>query len=283
MPRHPARAYRDRLVSLLRIGLSEPRQAGQEILEIGAARRERRRRHDQTPHNQAEQDWERRLHELVGAPWPCPDADAFRGIWPAVVETMEQHNLRVGRGNFGYYDDADPGLARTLWCLVHHLQAANVVETGVAHGVSSRVMLEALSRSGQGRLASIDMTLSLMLDLRPEVGVAVPDRLRDRWLFLDGPSRRHLRPLLRRLGSIDLFVHDSFHSTRNVRWELDTAWAALRPGGIALVDDVDFNWGFEMFLAAGSDREPLYCMSDDGQRLFAVARKDSAPITPATR
>jgi hypothetical protein len=275
MPRHPARAYLNRIVTLVRIAIAEPRQAGQEILEIAAARRERRRLHDETPHNQAAENWERRLHELIGAPWPCADADAFGAIWPAVVETMEQHNLRVGRANFGFYDDADPGLARTLWCLIHHLQPANVVETGVAHGVSSRVMLEALSRTGHGQLSSIDMTLSLMSELRSDVGVAVPERLRDHWVFLDGPSRRHLRPLLRRLGTVDLFVHDSFHSTRNVQWELETAWSALRPGGVVLADDVDINWGFELFLQEHG-LQPLYCMSDDGKRLFGLVRKGPA-------
>lgn len=50
-------------------------------------------------------------------------------------------------------------------------------------------------------------------------------------------------------------------------------WRVLAPGGVVVVDDVDFNWGFEEFLQAGEDRRPLWCMADDGQRLFAVARK----------
>jgi hypothetical protein len=51
--------------------------------------------------------------------------------------------------------------------------------------------------------------------------------------------------LLSRLGQIDLFIHDSLHSERNVRFELDRAWAALTPNGALVVDDVDANWGFE--------------------------------------
>jgi hypothetical protein len=81
--------------------------------------------------------------------------------------------------------------------------------------------------------------------------------------------------LVRRLERVDLFVHDSLHSTRNVRWELATVWPALRPGGVVVVDDVEFNWGFERFLEAGGDRQPLWCSADDGQRLFAVARKQA--------
>jgi predicted O-methyltransferase YrrM len=164
-------------------------------------------------------------------------------------------------------------LARALWCLVCHLEPVHVVETGVAHGLSSRIMLEALERCGDGRLSSIDLPAMTIHERRAEVGAAVPDGLRGRWTYLEGASRRRLPPLLRDSGQIELFVHDSLHSTRNVRWELTSAWRALRPGGVVVVDDVDFNWGFEQFLRAGEDREPLWCMADDGQRVFAVARK----------
>ena len=245
-------------------------------METAAARWERLKRHEQKPHNQADEDWERQLHELIGAPWPCAEAEAFGDAWAEILTTMAQHGLRVGRENYGGYDDADPGLARVLWCLVHHLHPTDVVETGVGHGISSRVLLEALSRTGSGKLTSIDMPPLTMPELQDEVALAIPEALRDRWLFLNGSSRRHLSPLLRRLGQIDLFVHDSFHSTRNVRWELMTSWRALRPGGVVVVDDVDFNWGFELFMQAGDDRQPLYCMADDGKRLFAMARKDPA-------
>ncbi len=269
----PLGAY---LIRSVKAAASQPRDAAEKMLERGAGRLEHRRRHGRRPENQAAEDWERR-DELVGAPWPCPDAEAFAPAWEQATETMAQHGLRVGRENYGDDDDADPGFARTLWCLVCHLQAAQVVETGVAHGLSSRMMLEALARTGDGRLSSIDLPAMTILERRAEVGVAVPDGLRDRWTYLEGSSRRRLPGLLRRLARVDLFVHDSLHSTRNVRWELTSAWRALRPGGVVVVDDVDFNWGFEEFLAAGEDREPLWCMADDGQRLFALARKGTGP------
>ena len=39
--------------------------------------------------------------------------------------------------------------------------------------------------------------------------------------------------LLSRLGQIDVFIHDSLHSERNV--ELDRVWEALLPGGAIVV------------------------------------------------
>jgi len=252
--------------------VSSPGDAAQKALERLSGRWERAVRPGR-PHNRADADWERGLHELLGVPWPCEQAKAFAPAWRGATETMAAHGLRVGRENYGDDDDADPGLARALWCLVCHLRPAHVVETGVAHGLSSRIILEALERSGDGRLWSIDLPAMTIHERRAEVGVAVPESLRERWCYLEGASRRRLGPLLRQLGQIELFVHDSLHSTRNVRWELHTAWRALRPGGVVVVDDVDFNWGFERFLRAGGRRRPLYCRADDGQRLFALARK----------
>jgi len=265
------------LVRAVTGALSDPGEAAEKVRERAADRWEHVRRGDRRPQNEAAEDWERRLHELLGAPWPCPHAAAFAPVWDAAKQTMSEQGLRVGRQNYGDDDDADPGFARTLWCLVCHLNPRNVVETGVAHGLSSRIMLEALQRMGAGgRLASIDRPAMTIHERRAEIGAAVPEGLRGEWDFLAGASRRMLPPLLRQLGQIELFVHDSLHSTRNVRWELSTAWQKLPPGGFVVVDDVDFNWGFDLFVKAGEDREILWGMADDGQRLFAVARKSSS-------
>jgi hypothetical protein len=68
--------------------------------------------------------------------------------------------------------------------------------------------------------------------------------------------------LLTQLGKIDLFVHDSLHSERNVRFELDRAWAALRPGGALVVDDIDANWGFHSFNEKFRGQPNLICEAE---------------------
>jgi hypothetical protein len=67
--------------------------------------------------------------------------------------------------------------------------------------------------------------------------------------FATGSSQQQFRLpiLLAQLGQIDLFIHDSLHSERNVRFEVDRAWAVLRPGGAIVVDDIDVNRGFHSF------------------------------------
>ena len=54
-------------------------------------------------------------------------------------------------------DDGDRAQAEAIWCLVAHLRPATVVETGVAHGLTSRVILEGLHRNGNGHLWSVDL------------------------------------------------------------------------------------------------------------------------------
>ena len=170
-----------------------------------------------------------RLHTMLGAPWPCPD-DGFEDVWAAAQEDLRARGLQVGRGAFGGWDDGDRRLVRLAWCAARHLRPERVVETGVARGLTTRVLLEALERNGRGRLWSIDLPPLLESDLAEETGAAVPEHLSERWTLLRGSSRRSLPGLVAGLGHVDLFVHDSMHTGRNLRFELEQVWPALRPG-----------------------------------------------------
>ena len=184
---------------------------------------------------------ERRLHELLGAAWPCEFQDEFDALWTMVVTGLEAQGPE-----FGERYDSDVALAQANWCCVRHLQPERVVETGVARGVNSRVILEGLERNGTGHLWSID--LPPVLDgWRTQSGAAVTSGLRGRWTFLEGSSRRHLRPLLADLGSIDIFIHDSLHSAANMRFEMATAWTHVRRGGVMIADDIESNPAFAVF------------------------------------
>jgi len=182
-------------------------------------------------------------------------------LWPEVIHELESHGIQAGPMSFQNWNDGDAGLVRALWCLIRHLKPEKVVETGVAHGVTSRFILEALERNDKGELFSIDLP-PLDTDCRKQVGIAVGDRFADRWTYIRGSSRRHLRALLSELEQIDLFIHDSLHSEHNLRFEMDLAWAALGPKGVIVVDDVDANWGFRSFLDTFSNPESMICEAE---------------------
>jgi predicted O-methyltransferase YrrM len=191
--------------------------------------------------------WRERLHAALDMPWPCGELEPFRRVWEAALGDLSTAGCRTGLASYGGWNDGDPAQAEALWCIVAHTRPTTVVETGVAHGLSSRVILEGLCRNGTGQLWSVDLP-AVDSALHREIGTAVPAEVRPRWTYVPGTSRERLPRVVRRAGQVDLFVHDSLHTARNLCFELDTVWPALRPGGVAIVDDVDHSLGFRTFI-----------------------------------
>jgi hypothetical protein len=266
---------------LLQTAVTDPIEVGLEVLDVVAQRRERRR--PPWPY-EADPAWERQLHELLDAPWPCPATEDFWAEWSTMLTWLQGEGIQIGRGAFaGRWGDGEPGLARAIWCIARHLRPEHVVETGVARGITTRFLLDALDRNGAGRLCSVDLPPRAEPALQQQIAIAVPSRLRGRWTYVQGSSRRRLPGVLARLAPIDLFVHDSRHTERNLRFELDRAWAALRPGGMLVADDIDVNWGFQAFGASAGAHRLLVCRAEplkpdpirrDGVGFFGIARKD---------
>ena len=107
-----------------------------------------------------------------------------------------------------------------------------VVETAVARGVLW-IVLEALNRNERGHLWSIDLPHLLEKDLHAQIGAAVPSPHRARWSYVEGSSRRRLPSLLRSLAQVDLFIHDSLHTARNTRFEMELTLHVLASGHLA--------------------------------------------------
>jgi predicted O-methyltransferase YrrM len=166
---------------------------------------------------------------------------------PALNE-IEEHTRRLlkeigGEDPFTRYWAADSLLARCCYLVCRLLEPTVVLETGVAYGVSSAFILRALEENSRGVLHSVDLP-----PLRREAdrfwGIAVPEALKGRWNLHRGSSRRVLPELLGGLGSVDLFVHDSLHTYRNMRREFEAVWPYLRTGGVIVADDVERNRAF---------------------------------------
>lgn len=227
-------------------------------------------------------DWERRLHEALGLPPGCSATAEFRALWLDAVASMRERGIDVGPASFAGYNDGDSALVRALWCLVRHLKPAQVIETGVGHGFTSRFILEALEWNGGGTLSSIDRP-PLDPAMRARVGLAVDARLKHRWTLLAESSRRCLPKLVSQMGPVDLFIHDSLHTQRNVLFELQCVWPALSPGGVVVVDDIDSNAGYGLFLKRISGFTSLVCEAEpvrpdtrrfNNKGLFGIILKD---------
>jgi predicted O-methyltransferase YrrM len=234
------------------------------------------------PRYEVTEPCEEQVHELVGARWPCRESAKGDEVWHAVMQELLDRGLAVGRGAFGGWDDGDIRIGRLAWCLARHLRPRRIVETGVGRGLVSRLLLEAIERNGIGELWSIDLPPLLERDLAQQTAAAVPERLHPRWTLLRGSSRRLLPSLVRDLGTIEMFVHDSLHTTRNLRRELDQIWPALRLGGVALIDDVEKNSATADFLLRHPEVEAVICPSEDGQVLIGCLLKRAARASNLT-
>lgn len=115
--------------------------------------------------------------KAIDALWPCQESEQFCKVWDATVSGLAAAGLRVGLATYRGWNDGDRAQANAIWCLVAHLRPATVVETGVAHGLTSRVILEGLHRNGHGHLWSVDLPV-IDSTLHHEIGVAVPQGLR---------------------------------------------------------------------------------------------------------
>jgi hypothetical protein len=215
--------------------------------------------------------WEEHLHGLLGAPWPCRQRDGLDEVLADIGTRLEQKGLGSGRHTYGWYSDADISLSRAVWCTVLHTRPEVVVETGVAHGVTSRIVLEGLRRNDRGQLWSIDLPHPLDQRLHAQTGAAVSDECRPRWTYLEGASRDRLPPLMDEVGQVQLFVHDSLHTARNTLFEMEQVAARLSANGVMLIDDIAGHDGFATFARQHPGYRTIVCPSEDGAGIFGIA------------
>lgn len=221
--------------------------------------------------SQVDEAWNERLHHLLGAPWPCPEAGQLDPVMADIGAQLAAHGLKAGRSTYGWYSDADSSLCRALWCTALHTKPEVIIETGVARGVTSRVVLEALNRNGSGHLWSIDLPFPFDHELRGQTGVAVPDTCRGRWSYLEGTSRQRLPALAAEVGHAEMFIHDSLHTAKNVAFEMEQAGALMAQGGVMLVDDIGSHDSFTSFARRHPRYQTIICPSEDRGGIFGIA------------
>jgi predicted O-methyltransferase YrrM len=156
---------------------------------------------------------------------------------------LEDKRSSSGRRRFSSWG---PGIGATLGVVLYSVcrkvRPATVVETGVASGVSSSYILQSLEDNKLGALYSIDLPL-----WEGASGWIIPDYLKHRWHLIVGQSSNKLLPLLEKVRTIEIFLHDSEHSYENMLWEYQTAWAHLKSGGVLLSHNIDANDAFSDF------------------------------------
>jgi len=182
------------------------------------------------------------------------DEELFNSDFMNYIHSQKKQVEGIKLGSLPYRT-----LAPILYLICRIKKPKVVVETGVASGFSSSFILKALQENSIGKLYSIDLPVKAWKENDPreyicrpndrDVGWLVPNNLRDRWELIIGSSDEKLKPLLDRLQSVDIFLHDSDHHYKYMLWEYQTVWSYIRKGGLLLSDDIDRHEAFNEFTA----------------------------------
>ena len=181
-------------------------------------------------------------HLLQVTPASISTLTGFSGLEEHIAERCG--DLLERPGPFANFLNGTPTLGRLCYLACRQLRPRMVVETGVAYGATSAYILQALEDNGFGELSSIDLP-PLRHDADRYIGYLIPFHLRHRWKLRMGSARDVLPRVLSEAGSVDVFVHDSLHTYRNMKWEFGRALATLRRGGLLISDDIEVNRAFE--------------------------------------
>jgi predicted O-methyltransferase YrrM len=147
-----------------------------------------------------------------------------------------------------------------LYNLCKFVKPEIIIETGVAYGVSSSYILQALNENNKGKLISID-SIFRPWQSKKMIGAAIPKNLLDRWELKIGTSEKMLNEIFSKFPSIDIFLHDSLHTYKNMSLEFKKSWPFINSGGFLLSDDVLNNNAFSDFYTS-IKKEPIIMIQD---------------------
>lgn len=203
----------------------------------------------------------RAVAELLGVSSVVPD-DLQRAYETAVAEIAAADGLATRR--YPAYYDISNRSQRAVYLLVRHLRPTTVLETGIADGRSTAIILAALEANGHGFLHSVDIA--------DDVGSLVPSRHVSWRKHITSGTNGSFSELLDSLPPIDLFIHDGDHSYGAQWHEYTSAWAKLSSRGVLASDDVNWSNAFLDFCSA-RDRRPVVLA--DVNKVFGFLRKKS--------
>lgn len=133
--------------------------------------------------------------------------------------------------------DCEAGLASFLYAYILARKPKVVIETGIANGITTNVIMSALEKTG-GLLHSFDVD--------PATSNVYSGSGKWRFHLLSGNLNRNFSTQISEIPSIDLWLHDSDHGYVWQTFEYALAINALKPNGVLVSDDIDSStaWGY---------------------------------------
>lgn len=148
-----------------------------------------------------------------------------------------------------------------IYSIVRTRKPEIFLETGVANGITSLLILSGMRSNGNGKLISFDVS--------DDVGQVIPLELRKRWdlRILKKPFKTSFLKELNLIQQVDMFCHDSDHSFKWQSFEYNSVFDYMRKGGMMLSDDIDSSYAFVEFIKSKKTRS--YSLIDT-RKIFGV-------------
>jgi len=138
----------------------------------------------------------------------------------------------------------DKEAAKLIYCLVRLQKPMTVMETGVANGISTFFILNALNRNKSGKLISIDIDSNVASFLN--------DNERQRWdlkiLDIKTNPQKQFYQIISNIDTLSIYLHDGDHSYIWQNKEYHLALNRLENCGFILSDDIDSSYAFIDFI-----------------------------------
>lgn len=137
---------------------------------------------------------------------------------------------------FPKFYDSNPKTVKLLELVIEKYKPTTIVETGIANGVSTRAILEAL------KINKLTNSHLYSFDINPQV--VTEDLKINKQFTFKHVCKQNLQELFQDVPKIDLFYHDSDHTYRNQLTEYKIAWNKMSDGGILMSDDINWSNAF---------------------------------------
>ncbi len=209
-----------------------------------------------------DEEWNKVREEILAEAKSVPHAEQVferKAYVEQYLKTLEKQNGSYYQPGWVNFDDA-----LFLYWIVRKLNPKVIVQAGVCNGLSSAFMMLALAKNGnEGTLHVVDLppvynpndpawkvqneVYGVTIPEGKSSGWLVPDAYRHRFEVLNGDAKELLPGLLQKLGTCDMFYHDSDHTYDHMIFEFAESKKYLTKNGVIVSDDISWNeslWDF---------------------------------------
>lgn len=155
------------------------------------------------------------------------DADLFN----EGLKLYQQFDKRLSDRNYPSRFNCGSELAGFLYLHLHNYRPKVIVETGVANGITTNIIMAVLESTEGAILHSFD--------INPDTKNVYNGPGSWEFHHLAGDFKSDLSEKVKDIGEVDLWLHDSNHGFSWQSFEYKLAHEKLKSGGLLVSDDID--------------------------------------------